>query len=135
VSGLAACAAWADGLEVDADYPKDDPAVMATRLMVHGDQCCMLEDRRSAAGFLRTVAGEAPEARADLLAAADLYTRAAGAQVWPWGHEMGPTAQAGLADPAQRRAIVAEIRKACAAEEAAVELLEQAVTCMERRRR
>jgi|GEM_PF-776385 len=134
-SGLAACAAWADGLEVDADYPKDDPAVMATRLMVHGDQCCMLEDRRSAAGFLRTVAGEAPEARADLLAAADLYTRAAGAQVWPWGHEMGPTAQAGLADPAQRRAIVAEIRKACAAEEAAVELLEQAVTCMERRRR
>ncbi len=96
VAGLAAYDAWADALEEDADYPPDNEGVMHTRVMVHGDQCCMLEDRRSAAGFLRAMAKEAPEAKAHLLAAADLYEQAARAQLWPRGHDMGEAARAGL---------------------------------------
>jgi hypothetical protein len=131
LAGLAAYDAWADGLEVDADYPKDDDGILATRVMVHGDQCCMLDDRRGAVGFLRQMAKEAPAAKADLLAAADLYEQAVGAKTWPWGHEMGPAAQAGLADPQTRRTIAAEVRKARDAEAKAVELLEKAVAAME----
>jgi len=131
VAGLAAYDAWADALDVDADYPKGDAAIMATRVMVHGDQCCMLEDRRGAAGFLRAMAKEAPEAKADLLAAAELYEEAAKVQVWPWGHDMGAVAQAGLADPEARRKISAEVRNARDAEAKAVALLEKAIAAME----
>ncbi len=90
VSGLAAYEAWARGLEVDADYPKGDPQVMGTRAMIHGDQCVMLEERHSAARFLRKMAEVAPEAAEPMQAAADLYDQAAdeGKHVWPWGPDM-----------------------------------------------
>jgi hypothetical protein len=131
VAGLAAHTAWADALEVDADYPKDDAGILGTRVMVHADQCCMLDDRKYAAGFLRKMAKEALEARADLLAAADLYEQVGKAMAWPWGHDNDAEARSGLADPTTRRGIAAEVRKAGEAEEKAVALLEKAVAAME----
>jgi hypothetical protein len=130
LSGLAALRAWADGLEVDADYPQDDEAVMSARVMVHADQCCMLDDRRSAAAFVRALASEAPEAEKELLAAADLYCRVAEAKTWPWGHDMGAAARAALADPGARRGVASEVRAALDAETEAVELLERAIAAM-----
>ncbi|HSV74427.1 MAG TPA: hypothetical protein VLH79_11780 [Chthonomonadales bacterium] len=130
LSGLAAYDAWAAALEVDADYPADDPETMGTRLMVHGDQCVMLEERHTAARYLRSMASEAPGAEADLMAAADLYDQAAEARAYPWGHDMGEAARTGLADPATRREIAREVRAARDAEARAAELLAKAVAAM-----
>ncbi len=128
-SGLAAYEAWAAGMEVDADYPKDNAQVLGTRVMVHGDQTVMLDERRSAAGYLRGMAGIAPEAAAHLESAAALYDQAAeqGAKVWLWGHEMGPEVGQALADPATRRGIARAIRAAGEIESRAVESLEKAL--------
>ena len=46
ICGLAAYDGWADGLEVDADYPIDNDQVMETRSMVYGDQVTMVWERR-----------------------------------------------------------------------------------------
>ena len=73
LSGLAAYTGWADGLEVDADYPADDRETMGVRVMIYGDQCVMLEERREAARFLRRMKAVAPEAAAHLEDAAALY--------------------------------------------------------------
>ena len=69
VSGLAAYAAWADALEVDADYPANSDEVLGLRLMIHGDQCVMLWEREDADRFLRRVAEALPEAADPLLRA------------------------------------------------------------------
>jgi len=98
--------------------------------MVHGDQCVMLEDRHGAAGFLRAMAGAAPEAEADLLAAADLYDQAASARVYPWECEMGDAVRDALADPATRREIAREVRAARDAEARGAELLARALAAM-----
>jgi hypothetical protein len=129
VSGLAAYGAWADALEVDADYPLDNGEVLATRLMVHGDQCVMLEERRNAANFLRWGAGVLPEVCDELCAAARHYDEAANQmpRVWLWGGEMGPAEAQGLADPATRPGIAAGIRDAAAWEARGVECLEAAL--------
>jgi hypothetical protein len=127
-AGLAAYDDWAKGLEVDADYPKDDAKVLATRVMIQGDQCVMLEERRDAAKFLRRMAKEAPEAAEELNAAAALYDQVAdqGAKTWPWGNryaDVGPD----LADPAARRNIAAAVRIAAEKETEAVGHLEKAL--------
>lgn len=131
LSGLSACAAWAQALEVDADYPADDDEVMGTRLMVHGDQCVMLGERHNAAGFLRRMQGVEPAVEGLLAQAADLYQEAAGASVYPWGCDMGPAARQGLADAATRRAVAAEVRRSLAAEEKAVGLLAEALAILQ----
>lgn len=132
VSGLAAYEAWAAGLEVDADYPADDAETMGTRVMVHGDQCVMLCERRSAAGYLRQMADAAPEAVARLQAAADLYEEVAAleSEVWLWGCEMGPEAAKGLSDSQARRGIACAIRRAGEKEAEAVAHLEAALAAM-----
>ncbi|MCC6728598.1 MAG: hypothetical protein IT208_04590 [Chthonomonadales bacterium] len=132
VCGLAAYEAWAAGIEVDADYPRDDPKVLATRVMVHGDQCVMLEERRNAAAYLRCMVAVAPEAAGLLTGAADLYDQAASCmdRVWLWGPDMGPAVQRALADHATRVGIAAGIREAGAIEERAVALLERALGAM-----
>jgi hypothetical protein len=131
LSGLAATDAWADALEVDADYRADDAEVMERRVMVHGDQCCMLEDRRLGARWLREMASVAPEAADYLTAAADLLDRAAGAGVWPWGSDRCDHAREGLADPELRRTIAGQVREARRNEADAVERIEAAVRAME----
>lgn len=87
VSGLAAYEAWATGLEVDADYPADNPQIMETRAMVHCDQVVMLHERQRGAGFLRPMAEAVPEVAAEFTAAAALYDRVGdfAGQVWKWG--------------------------------------------------
>jgi hypothetical protein len=130
-AGIAACRAWADALEVDEDYPRDNAGVLGLRMMVHGDQCVMLEERLNAAAFLRQAAGVLPEAAAPLEAAASLYAQvqAQDARAWPWDdYTMGPANQQRLADPATRRAIAAAIREAADLEAQAVEQLQQALT-------
>jgi hypothetical protein len=87
VAGLAAYEAWADALEVDADYPASDAEVLTTRVMVYADQCTMLYERESAARYLRQMASVAPEAADHLDSAAALYDEAASevGKLWPWG--------------------------------------------------
>lgn len=127
VSGLAAYDAWADALTCDADYPADNPAMLALRAMVHGDQCTMVEERRDAARFLRRMKGVAPCEAALLEEAASLYDKVAALvfQMWPWPVESNAGAVQALADPAQRRQLVAPIRTACEQEASAVALLEK----------
>jgi len=131
-SGLAAYDAWADGLEVDADYPDDDPKVMETRVMIHGDQCVMLAERKCAASFLRQMAMAVPDVADPLEAAASLYEQAADpgpVQVgWDWTD--GATQQA-LARPGLRRQIAASIRVAHGKEAQAVEWLEKALAALQ----
>jgi len=132
VAGLAACDAWADALEVDADYPADDPQVLGTRVMIYGDQLCMLEERHSAAGYLRQMAAAAPEAAEQLEEAAALYDAVAdqSAGMWPWGYSMGADAQQGLADPEARRTFAAKVRVAREKEGQATAYLERALEAL-----
>jgi hypothetical protein len=132
VAGLAAYDAWADSLEVDADYPADDPQVLAWRVMVYGDQLTMLEERHSAARYLRQVASVAPEVTGQLESAAALYDAAADevGPMWPWGYSMGEDAQQGLADPEARHSFAARVRVAKDAETQAVAQLEQALVAL-----
>ncbi|MBX3000723.1 MAG: hypothetical protein KF893_19535 [Caldilineaceae bacterium] len=128
IAGLAAYDAWADALEVDSDYPPDDLQVLETRVMVHGDQVTMLEERHSAARYLRQMAQAVPEVAEPLNRAADSYAEAAAfvPKVWLWGHSMGRDAQQGLAVEQTRRTFASHIRKAKAKEAQAVEYLEEA---------
>ncbi len=133
-SGLAAYAAWADALEVHDDYPAADRETMGTRLMVHGDQCLMLEERKSAATFLRQIADAVPEVAGELRAAARCYDDAAslGMRVWPWDTcDYGSdTLIKGLADRTVRRRIAKAVRVARDREAQAVEHLEAALAAL-----
>jgi len=128
LAGLAALDGWAQGLESDADYPKDDTRVLDLRRMVHGDQCIMLEERREAAKYLRRMAKVAPEVADDLTAAATLYDQTAdqGGKLWPWRPDADADANRGLADPATRRDMAHAVRIAKERETRAVEQLEAA---------
>jgi hypothetical protein len=114
ISGLAAYDAWADGLEVDADYPLDQPKVLETRAMVHCDQCVMLHERLLAAGFLRQAALALPEVADHLDAAAVRYQEAAnlGGNLWRWGNWADPTVQQELAQADSRHEMARAIRQA-----------------------
>lgn len=133
VSGLAAYDAWASALEVDADYPKGDAKVLALREMVHMDQKVMLEERKSAARFLRAMAKVAPEAAAELETAAGCYDEVAALseKVWPWGNQMGQKSQQALAEPATRRQIAGYVRAAGQKETQAVEHLANALALLD----
>jgi hypothetical protein len=132
VAGLAAYDAWADALEVDADYPADDAELLGVRLMVYADQCTMLYERHSAARYLRRMAEVAPDAADYLNTAAALYEEAAdrGDELWPWGNEMGRVAQQGLSDAQARREFAAHVRAAKAVEERGVARLERALATL-----
>jgi hypothetical protein len=129
-SGLAAYDAWAEALQVDADYPSANAEVMNTRHMVQTDQAVMVEERRHAAAFLRKMADAAPEAAKHLTAAADLYDQVGqeGGPVYPWGPNW---AKPDLADPTVRHEIAKHVRAARNAEAKAVALLEEALAAME----
>jgi hypothetical protein len=137
VAGLAAYDAWADALEVDADYPPDNAEVLEWRVMIHGDQSTMLYERCSAAGYLRKMAEVVTEAAGPLTAAAALYDAASapGAdKLWPWGY-LGPDdpkAQQGIANTATRREMAGYIREAQAKEAEAVEYLDAALAIIRR---
>lgn len=127
VSGLAAYPAWANALEVDADYPANKPSVMDIRTMVYGDQCVMLEERREAARFLRQMKAVAPREANQLEATARLYDKVAdwGTMLWPWPIEPKAGAQQGLADRQTRRALADYVRAAGEQENQAVASLEK----------
>jgi hypothetical protein len=130
LSGLAAYDGWADGLEVDADYPADDRETMFWRVVIHGDQCVMLDERHEAARFLRRMKVVVPpQAAAHMEEAATLYDRVAdlGAPLWPWPIDPKAGAMQALADPGTRRGLAAHVRAARALEEEAVACLERAV--------
>lgn len=128
-SGLTAYVAWASALEVDTDYPVDDPVTLATRLMVHGDQTVMLSERRSAAAYLRRMAAVFPECAEALMQAAAHYDAVAAYdnQLWRWGDCMTPEVAQALAEPQTRRAIAAAVREAGIEEMRAVAALETAL--------
>ena len=134
ITGLAACDAWAAALEVNDDYPADNAEVLGTRVMVHGDQCTMLYERHSAAKYLRAMAEAAPEATEALNAAATNYDTISAMvnKLWPWGHDMGPKAQQGIASAATRREIAGYIRAVRAKETEAVEHLEATLAIIRR---
>lgn len=129
VAGLAAYDGWADGLEVDADYPLADGGTMGVRVMVYGDQCVMLDDRREAARFLRRMTVVAPEAAVPLEAAAACYDEAGDlvTPLWPWPIDPSAGAMQALADPHTRRKLAGYVRAAKAKEVEAVAHLEQAL--------
>jgi hypothetical protein len=130
--GLAAYDGWADGLEVDADFPADNDPVMETRSMVHGDQVVMLHERESAAHYLRLMLAAAPEAAGQLNAAALLFEKAASftSALWPWNHTVPGGAKKAFVDAGTRRSLAGHVRSAKAAEAQAVEHLEQALTIL-----
>lgn len=129
LSGLAAYDGWADGLEVDADYPSDDGGTMGIRVMIHGDQCVMLEERREAARFLRRMKTVAPRAAAYLENAAVLYDQIGDlvALLWPWPIDPGAGAMQALADARTRHTLAGHVRAARDKEAEAVDLLERAL--------
>lgn len=128
-SGLAAYDAWADSLEVDDDFPENDLQVLEWRLMIHCDQCTMLDERRSAARFLWDMRKIAPEAADQLAASAVLYEEVAGfvSGIWLWSTEACADAARGLADARTRRTIAGYIRAAGLKEAKAVEQLDNAL--------
>ena len=145
VCGLAAYAAWADALEVDADYAADAPPLdyaeddptaarswLEVRAMVHGDQTTMLMERREAAAFLRRMAEYAGDAAGPLREAAGLYDEVGRTPVWPWRsyHYMADEVKEGLTDGALRRRLAANVRRAGALEARAVALLEAAAAML-----
>ena len=129
VAGLAAYDAWAAALEVDADYPPDDPGVLDVRCMVYSDQVVMLKERQSAARYLRQMVRTAPEVAGHLNAAAAFYDQAGGlaSTLWPWGGTTHHAAQQGLTDEEMRRELAGHVRAARAKEAQAVEHLEHAL--------
>ena len=133
ITGLAAYEGWASGLEVDADYPLGNAKILGLRTMVHGDQCVMLEERRSAARFLRAAARDTDPKTSDKLnAAAALYEEVAdlGSQVWLWGHDMSPEVGKALADAETRRGIAQAVRVAQTKETRAVDYLDAALKAL-----
>jgi hypothetical protein len=133
VCGLAAYDGWADGLEVDADYPADDGETMGWRVTIHGDQCLMLDDRREAARYLRRMQVAAPEASRYLEAAAECYDQVGGlvGPLWPWPIDPSAGAMRAMADPRARRELAEHVRAAKAKESRAVESLERALEVLE----
>jgi len=131
VCGLAAYDAWAEAVEVDADYPSDIPQTMDLRAMVYGDQATMLYERREAATFLRKAAQANPAADY-LLKAAALYDQVSNATslIWPWGVASNADAIPGLSNPAVRRQLAAAIRETGVKEARAVAMLEKALSVM-----
>ena len=129
LGGLAAYDAWADALEVDADYPRDDHRTMGVRVMVHGDQCVMLEERHEAARFLRRMKAVASQAAARLEDAAALYDQVGDrvTPLWPWPIDPCAGAMQALADARTRRQLAGHVRAAKAKEAQAVEHLERAL--------
>ncbi len=138
ISGLAAYDSWADGLEVDEDYTRNEPHeppdpesptapkdTTEIRIMVHRDQYAMLTERAEAARFLHRMAEHAGEAAPLVREAADLYEPIGAANVWPWKKHQGEEVIQGIRDGTQRRAIAAEVRRAKQMETRAVEKLEQ----------
>ena len=138
LAGLAAYDGWADALEVDADYPPDDPGTMGTRVMVYGDQCVMVEERHEAARFLRRFArrikADASEAADHLEAAAALYDQVGdrSTPLWPWPIDPAAGAMRALADAGKRRELAGHVRAARDKEAEAVEHLEAALALLSR---
>ncbi len=133
VCGLAAYDALMAALQIDADYPKVDPAVLETRAMVYSDQMMMLSDRASAARYLRKAAELAPEAADELNGAAGELANLSRLQgLWPWKSHWFKDAevQQGIADPATRRTLVSNIRRCRDLEARAIEHLEQALAIL-----
>jgi len=133
ICGLVAYDGWADGLEVDADYPADNDAILETRSMVYGDQVCMVWERQSAARYLRGMAAIMPQAAERLNAAAECYERVGNLSelLWPWGHTMPGGAKKMLVDADVRRTMAAHVRSAKAIETQAVEHLEQTLAALQ----
>jgi len=127
--GLAAYDGWADALEVDADYPRDDVGTMDTRVFIHGDQCMMVEERHEAARFLRRIKAAAPQAADHLEAAAVLYDQVGDlvGPLWPWPIDPGLGAMQALADADTRRTLAGHVRSAREREAAAAGHLERAL--------
>jgi hypothetical protein len=129
LSGLAAYDGWADALEVDADYPPDEPATMGTRVTIYGDQCIMLEERHEAARFLRRMKTFASQAVAHIEAAAAFYHEVGdlATPLWPWPIDPAAGVMQALADACTRRELARHIRTARAKEAQAVAHLERAL--------
>lgn len=130
LSGLAAYDAWADALEVDADYPANNGETMGARIVIHGDQYVMIEERHEAARFLRRMKRVAPRAAADHLeAAAALYNQIGDSVtlLWPWPIDPGAGAMQALADARTRRALARHVRAARDKEAEALDHLERAL--------
>jgi hypothetical protein len=136
LAGLAAYDGWANALEADADYPRDDGETIGTRVMVHGDQCVMVEERHEAARFLRRMKVVAPQAAAHLEDAAALYDEVGDrvTPLWPWPIDPGAGAMQALADARKRRELAGHVRASRDKEAEAVEHLEAALAILRRAR-
>jgi len=126
VNGLAAYGAWADALEIDADYPTDEAQTMELRQTVLIDHAAMTCERHSAAAFLRQMARVVPEVAATLNEAAILYDQVGdeAGPIYPWGPNWG---RPDIAPAAVRREIACHVRAAAEIEARAVTMLEQAL--------
>jgi hypothetical protein len=135
-TGLAAYDAWADAMEVDADFPVDDLETLAFRYMCFADSVGVVWDgRRAAAAFCRRMADVDEAAGADLLAAAAAYH-----EEWRLMHEdlcgvvethiRDDEHYRKLADPSIRRGAAEVVRAAKVQHEQATERLESALAAL-----
>jgi hypothetical protein len=135
-SGLAAYDAWAAALLRD-DFPQNDLGTLTHRCLTNGNvvHCVLLEARRSAAGFLRSMTDVTEKAAPHLLAAATAYEEEAGILKaasndvpYDWSPE---EKRLQMADPALRRRLADVVLQAKAKDEQAVARVEQALEAMD----
>ena len=129
--GIHAYDAWAAAILNDSEFPPNAMlAILAERLMTHGDaQDCLMDGRHSAASWLKSLIPAYPAQEAQLTEAAALFT-----QVFESAQQMNEVlggwqrdenAMRRLADPEARKQLAVLILKAKAADERALELLKK----------
>ncbi len=134
-AGAAAYEAWAEDLLRDEDFPADDLAVLAERMMPHIDAMTMVgEGRWRAARFVRLAAEELPDVADELLAAAACYEAEAGLVqelgplVGGFGYEEDKLRK--LADPQVRRQMALIILQARGKDAEAADHLKRALKAL-----
>jgi hypothetical protein len=130
-NGLAAYAIWADDMLNDDYFPPDDMEALSDRHHRLNCNLTIVDDRGSATKFLRQIAEEEADFRADLLAAAEYYSKTA-QLVWVEsnklvGHAATEESFKQMANPEIRRQYSEMILKMRDNDEKAIEFIEHSL--------
>jgi len=130
-NGLTAYAIWADDMLNDDHFPPDDMEALSDRHHRLNCNLTIVDDRGTAAKFLRQIAEEEADLKADLLAAAEYYSKTA-QLVWVDSnkfvrHVATEESFEQMANPEIRRQYSEMILKMRDNDEKAIELIEHAL--------
>jgi hypothetical protein len=137
LSGFAAFDAWIDALKNAAYFPKDDMDELTLSCLIHTNVTLsgLLDSRRAAVGFLKSVNDEIPAGKASISKAVDAYEKEVGFLLdglnsVPFAFQ--PEEQRlRMADPETRSNLSALIRKSKEKEIQAISHIEHAIEEME----